>query len=69
VWGLSHALKPFKMPATDRGLFAELQVIVLADVAKGKRIVVPRPRSLSMSMCPPDCFTKPYTMLRPRPVP
>ena len=36
AWGLSHALAPFKMPATDRGLFAELQVIVLADIAKGK---------------------------------
>ena len=39
--------------------------------ACGRKIdtVVPRPTSDAMVTVPPDCFAKPYTMLRPRPVP
>ena len=31
--------------------------------------MVPRPTSLLIPMAPPDCLMKPYTMMRPRPLP
>jgi hypothetical protein len=42
-----------------------------ADSAQDRKIrtLVPRLRSLWILMWPPDCFTKPWTMLRPRLVP
>ena len=38
-------------------------------VGKYTRNVVPTPTSLSTMMSPPLCFTTPYTVARPRPVP
>ena len=36
---------------------------------RNRLTVVPRPTSDAIFTVPPDCFAKPYTMLRPRPVP
>ena len=44
-------------------------IFELLNRGKKSLTVVPSPRVLSMATSPPDCFTKPCTMLSPRPLP